>query len=57
MPLNLGVLRVSDGEVIKGIEVVDKIAAVQTSKGADRDRPIEDVRIVKAKLVKRKKNR
>jgi peptidyl-prolyl cis-trans isomerase B (cyclophilin B) len=37
------------GEVVKGLEVVDKIAAVQTSKGADRDRPLEDVRIIKAK--------
>ena len=39
------------GEVIKGLEVVDKIAAVQTS----RDRPLTDVRIIKAKLIKRKK--
>jgi len=43
------------GEVIKGIEVIDKIAAVSTSKGADRDRPIENVVIVKAKLIKRKR--
>ena len=43
------------GEVIKGLDTVDKIAAVQTSKGQDRDRPIEDVRIIKAKLIKRKK--
>lgn len=43
------------GEVVKGLEVLDKIAAVQTSKAADRDRPLEDVRIVKAKLIKRKK--
>ena len=39
------------GEVVKGIETVDKIAAVQTSK----DRPVADVRIIKAKLIKRKK--
>jgi peptidyl-prolyl cis-trans isomerase B (cyclophilin B) len=45
------------GEVVKGIEVIDKIAAVSTSKGADRDRPIENVVIVKAKLIKRKKYR
>jgi cyclophilin family peptidyl-prolyl cis-trans isomerase len=45
------------GEVIKGIDVIDKIAAVATSKGADRDRPIENVVIVKAKLIKRKKIR
>ena len=44
------------GQVVKGLDVVDKIAAVPTSKGEDRDRPLEDVRIVKAKLIKRKKN-
>jgi cyclophilin family peptidyl-prolyl cis-trans isomerase len=44
------------GEVVKGIEVVDKIAVVPTSKAADRDRPLENVIILKAKLVKRKKN-
>jgi cyclophilin family peptidyl-prolyl cis-trans isomerase len=44
------------GEVIKGLDVVDKIAAVKTSMGADRDRPLEDVRIIKAKLIKRKKH-
>ena len=43
------------GEVVKGLEVVDKIATVQTSMGNDRDRPLEDVRIIKAKLIKRKK--
>jgi peptidyl-prolyl cis-trans isomerase B (cyclophilin B) len=43
------------GEVVKGLDVVDKIASVETSKGMDRDRPVEDVRIKKAKLVKRKK--
>lgn len=42
------------GEVVEGLEVVDKIAAVQTSKGPDRDRPLEDVKILKAQLVKRK---
>jgi cyclophilin family peptidyl-prolyl cis-trans isomerase len=44
------------GEVIKGLETVDEIAAVQTSKGNDHDRPLQDVRIIKAKLVKRKKH-
>jgi cyclophilin family peptidyl-prolyl cis-trans isomerase len=44
------------GEVVKGLDVVDKIASVETSKGMDRDRPIDDVRIIKAKLVKRKKH-
>lgn len=44
------------GEVIKGLEVVDKIAVVPTSKDEiDRDRPLEDVRIIKARLIKRKK--
>ena len=43
------------GEVIKGLDVVDRIAAVQTSKAQDRDRPLQDVRIMKMKLIKRKK--
>ena len=43
------------GETVKGLDVVDNIAAVATSKGADRDRPLEDVRIIRMKLVKRKK--
>lgn len=43
------------GEVVKGLEVVDRIAAVETSKGTDKDRPVKDVMIIQAKLVKRKK--
>jgi cyclophilin family peptidyl-prolyl cis-trans isomerase len=43
------------GEVVKGMEVIDKIAAVPTSKGADRDRPLDDVVIIEMKLIKRKK--
>jgi cyclophilin family peptidyl-prolyl cis-trans isomerase len=43
------------GEVVKGLDIVDKIAAVETSKGMDQDRPVEDVRIIEAKLIKRKK--
>lgn len=43
------------GMVVKGLDVVDKIAAVPTSKAADKDRPLEDARIIKAQLVKRKK--
>ncbi len=43
------------GEVVSGLEVVDKIAATPTSKAQDRDRPVQDVRIVQAKLVRRKK--
>jgi len=45
------------GRVVKGLEVVDTIAAVSTSKGVDKDRPLEDARIIKARLVKRKKCR
>jgi peptidyl-prolyl cis-trans isomerase B (cyclophilin B) len=44
------------GEVVKGLDVVDKIASTPTSKGEDKDRPLEDVRIIKAKLIKRKRN-
>lgn len=43
------------GEVIEGIEVVDKIAAVAVSRGPDLNRPLEDVKIIEAKLIKRKK--
>lgn len=43
------------GEVIKGLDVIDKIATTTTSKGTDKDRPVEDMRIIKAKLVKRKR--
>ncbi len=43
------------GEVVKGLDVVDLIAAVKTSRGRDRDRPLEDVMIINARLVKRKK--
>lgn len=45
------------GEVVEGLDVIDKIAATPTSRGADRDRPLEDVRIINMKLIKRKKNR
>lgn len=45
------------GEVVKGLDVIDKIAAVTTSKGPDRDRPVENVVILQAKLIKRKKNK
>jgi len=43
------------GEVIKGLDVVDNIANTATSKGVDKDRPLQDIRILKARLVKRKK--
>ncbi|HVU57079.1 MAG TPA: peptidylprolyl isomerase [Puia sp.] len=41
------------GEVIRGMEVVDSIAAVPTS-GRPHDKPIEDVRILKTRLITRK---
>src|SRR6188474_805354 len=44
------------GEVVKGLDVVDQIAAVQTSRAQDRDRPLQDIRIIKATLIKRKKS-
>lgn len=37
------------GEVIDGLDVVDKIAAVQTATG---DRPVQDVRILSMEVVK-----
>ena len=43
------------GEVVKGLDVVEKISLVLTSKGTDRDRPLQDVKIIKAKLIKRKR--
>jgi peptidyl-prolyl cis-trans isomerase B (cyclophilin B) len=44
------------GEVVKGVEVIDKIAAVPTSKSlVDKDRPLENVVITNVKLIKRKK--
>ncbi|HEX7903290.1 MAG TPA: peptidylprolyl isomerase [Chitinophagaceae bacterium] len=45
------------GDLLKGWDVLDKIAAVATSNGADRDRPLQDIRIIKAKLIKRKRLR
>lgn len=42
------------GEVVRGLEVVDSIAAVSTSR-TPPDRPVADVKIVKARLVKREK--
>ena len=39
------------GEVISGMEVVDKIAATVTN---DADRPVEDIRILSTKIVSKK---
>jgi peptidylprolyl isomerase len=37
------------GEVIEGLDVVDRIAAVQTEAG---DKPVKDVRILKIKIIR-----
>ena len=37
------------GEVIEGLEIVDKIAAVQTDAN---DKPVNDIRIIKIKIIK-----
>lgn len=42
------------GEVVKGLNVIDKIATVPTSRNPP-DRPVTDVRILQAKLIKRHK--
>ena len=41
------------GEVVSGLDVVDSIAQVPTS-GQPFDRPLQDVRILSMKLIKRK---
>lgn len=41
------------GEVIKGVDVIDSIAIVPTTGREGGDRPITEVRILKAKLVRR----
>lgn len=38
------------GEVVKGMEIVDEIAGVKTGEG---DKPLKDVLILKAKMIKR----
>jgi cyclophilin family peptidyl-prolyl cis-trans isomerase len=42
------------GEVIKGEAVIDSIAIVPTSGRQGGDRPLQDVRIIRARLIKRK---
>jgi len=37
------------GEVIEGLDVIDKIASVETGKN---DRPVEDVKIIKISVIK-----
>lgn len=43
------------GEIISGLNVVDSIAAVPTNGREGGDRPLNDIRIIKASLIKRKK--
>lgn len=38
------------GEVVEGLDIVDRIAAVATAPG---DKPIEDIRIIKARIVRK----
>ena len=42
------------GEVIQGVEVIDRIAGVKTAGKEGADKPIADVRIQKMRLVQRK---
>ena len=39
------------GEVIKGMNIVDSIASVETDR---KDKPIDDVRIISVRMIKRK---
>ena len=41
------------GEVVKGLDVVDSIANTPTSGRSGGDRPLQDVRIIKGRLIKR----
>lgn len=45
------------GEVVSGLEVVDKIASVKTTGRQGADKPLTDIRIIKASLVKRSKSK
>lgn len=42
------------GELVSGIEVVDKIAATKTTGMEAADKPIQDIRIRETKMVRRK---
>jgi peptidyl-prolyl cis-trans isomerase B (cyclophilin B) len=44
------------GEVVSGIEIVDKIAQKPTTGRQGGDKPLQDIKIIEAKLVKRKRN-
>lgn len=41
------------GEVIQGLNVIDSIAATPTARAQGSDRPITDIKIIRARLVKR----
>ena len=43
------------GELVSGTKVLDSIAAVSTSGRQGGDRPLKDVRIISARLIKRNK--
>ena len=43
------------GELVSGTDVLDSIAAVATSGKTGGDRPLKDVRIISARLIKRNK--
>ena len=43
------------GEVLEGMEVVDRIASVQTTGRTGGDKPLQEIRIKSIRLVKRKK--
>jgi len=40
------------GEVVKGMDIVDSIAGVKTDKN---DKPLKDILILKARMIKRLK--
>lgn len=42
------------GEVVEGMSVIDSLAAVPTNKAQGSDRPISNVKIIRARLVSRK---
>lgn len=44
------------GEVVQGLDVVDQIAGTATSGRQEGDRPLTDIHIIKARLVKRTRN-
>ena len=41
------------GEVVRGLDIIDSIASKPTTGSQGADRPLQDIRIIKVKLVKR----